>query len=744
MQRLRFQFAVWALIALGQTPAALLAQGTRSDYDRASKLRKLTSNKVFKTRIQPHWIAGREQFWYRNDLADGDREFILVDMKKGQRKKAFDHNRLAEHLSKATKKPADSKTLPIKQLIFSDNAVFFEASGKWWKWKSKSSELEESSQPKKLKDKEAPTNSSPRKQAREPATQWEASIKDFNVALRHKTTGETVQLTTDGTEKDDYQSRMKWSPDGKKLVVRRTKRGGDRKVYLIESAPKDKLQPKLHSHKYLKPGDEIDLSTYCLFDIEQRKQIKIDNELFRNPWSLGDLRWEDDSSRFSFLYNQRGHQLLRMIAVDAETGETGVLVDEASKTFVDYAYKRYSKYLPQTNELVWMSERSGWNHLYLFDLRTGDLKHPITKGEWVVKRVEEVDVENRQVWFRACGVYPEQDPYYEHICRVDFDGANFTILTRGNGTHSVQYSPDRKYFIDTYSRVDSPPVHDLRRTSDGELVCKLERADWSQLKAAGWIAPERFVAKGRDDQTDIYGVIWRPMNFNPAKKYPVIEKIYAGPHGYFVPKRFSSYYKTQSLAELGFIVVQMDGMGTNWRSRAFHDVCWKNLGDSGFADRIKWIKAAAKKYPSMSIDRVGIYGGSAGGQSSTRAMLAHGDFYKVAVSDCGCHDNRMDKIWWNEAWMGWPIGPHYSAQSNVTNAHKLSGKLLLTVGELDRNVDPTSTMQVVDALIKADRDFDMIVFPGGGHGVGESPYGLRRRRDYFVRHLLGVEPRVAP
>ena len=272
----------------------------------------------------------------------------------------------------------------------------------------------------------------------------------------------------------------------------------------------------------------------------------------------------------------------------------------------------------------------------------------------------------------------------------------------------------------------------------------MERADWSQLLATDWTTPERFVAKGRDNKTDIHGIIWRPTNFDPKKKYPVIEKIYAGPHGFFVPKKFSSYFKTQSLAELGFIVVQMDGMGTNWRDRAFHDVCWKNLGDSGFPDRIEWIKAAAKKYPQMVVDRVGIFGGSAGGQSSTRAMLAHGDFYKVAVSDCGCHDNRMDKIWWNEAWMGWPIGPHYKEQSNVTNAHKLSGKLLLTVGELDRNVDPASTMQVIDALIKADKDFDMLVVPGGGHGVGESPYGLRRRRDYFVRHLLGVEPRASP
>ncbi len=732
------------LIALSSFVANLSAQGTRSDYERADNLRKLTANKVSKTRIEPHWIVARDQLWYRNILSSGAHEFVLVDLAAGERSIAFDHDRVAKALSKATSKQVPATELPVKRIESVNDEVYFEALQSWWKWDSKSNELHKSKRPAQPKNKPTPDKKASPPKTEEPPRQWDASIKDFNVVLRQKKTGEEIKLTTDGTKDDSYQTRMKWSPDGKKLVVQRTRRGDERTVYLIESAPKDQLQPKLHSHKYLKPGDPIALSTYCLFDIAKRKRIEIDKTLFPNPWSLRDLRWEADSRRFTFLYNQRGHQVLRVVAVDAETGEAGVLIDEQSETFVDYAYKQFNTYLPKTNELVWMSERDGWNHLYLFDLRTGNLKNQITKGDWVVRKVEKVDVEKRQIWFRAGGVYPEQDPYYEHYCRVDFDGANLVILTRGNGTHAIQTSPDRKYFIDTYSRVDAPPVHELRRTTDGSLVCDLERADWSQLLATGWTTPERFVAKGRDNKTDIHGIIWRPTNFDAKKKYPVIEKIYAGPHGFFVPKKFSSYFKTQSLAELGFIVVQMDGMGTNWRDRAFHDVCWKNLGDSGFPDRIEWIKAAAKKYPQMVVDRVGIFGGSAGGQSSTRAMLAHGDFYKVAVSDCGCHDNRMDKIWWNEAWMGWPMGPHYKEQSNVTNAHKLSGKLLLTVGELDRNVDPASTMQVIDALIKADKDFDMLVVPGGGHGVGESPYGLRRRRDYFVRHLLGVEPRATP
>ncbi|MFT6041386.1 MAG: dipeptidyl-peptidase-4, partial [Gammaproteobacteria bacterium] len=347
----------------------------------------------------------------------------------------------------------------------------------------------------------------------------------------------------------------------------------------------------------------------------------------------------------------------------------------------------------------------------------------------------------RQIWFRAGGIHPAQDPYHIHFARINFDGTGLTLLTEGDGTHEVTYSPTGEYFIDRYSRVDLAPVVELRRVDDGGLVCELDRADDAAVRAKGWSPPERFVAKGRDGKTDIFGIIHRPSNYDPGAKYPVIESIYAGPHGAFVPKSFRSHYQQSELAELGFIVVQIDGMGTNFRSRAFHDVCWKNLGDSGFPDRILWMQAAAKKDPAMDLTRVGIYGGSAGGQSSTRALLAFGDFYDVAVSDCGCHDNRMDKIWWNEAWMGWPIGPHYKEQSNVTQAHNLIGKLMLTVGEMDENVDPASTMQVVDALIRADKDFDLIVFPGGGHGAGGSTYGVRRRRDFFVRHLLGVEPR---
>ena len=370
---------------------------------------------------------------------------------------------------------------------------------------------------------------------------------------------------------------------------------------------------------------------------------------------------------------------------------------------------------------------TGWNHLYLYDIKTGEVVNRITQGEWVVRSVERVVESIGLVVIRVMGIYPDQDPYHVHYAFVGTDGSGFTMLTEGDGTHSLQYSPDFRWYIDTWSRVDQPPVHELRRARDGSLVVALGEADASALIENGARLPERFVAKGRDGETDIHGFILLPRDFDPTATYPVIESIYAGPHGHHVPKDFRERYGTQQdLADAGYIVVRIDGMGTNWRSKAFLDKAWKNIADAGFEDRIAWMKAAAKTRPWMDVSRVGIYGGSAGGQNAMRAVLDHADFYDAAAADCGCHDNRMDKIWWNEAWMGWPVDDSYAQSSNVDHAHKLGGALLLTVGELDRNVDPASTMQVVDALHKANKDFELLVVPGGGHGSGG--FGKRTTR----------------
>jgi dipeptidyl aminopeptidase/acylaminoacyl peptidase len=574
----------------------------------------------------------------------------------------------------------------------------------------------------------------------QPDRKVEAFIKNENVFLRDKQTKEETQLTTDGRLGDTYSGDFIWSPDGTKFVALKTLDGDHRKVYVVQSSPPDQLQPKLESYDYLKPGDRIPMTKPHLFDVVAKKEIPVGDQLFPTPWSLEDVRWDADSKRFTFFYNQRGHQVLRIIAVDASTGATTPIINEQSKTFIDYAGKMFVQYLDKTGEIIWMSERDGWNHLYLYDSATGKVKNQITKGEWVVRKIDNVDAEHRQIWFEAGGIRPGQDPYYIHFCRINFDGTGLVVLTEGDGNHKITYSPDSRYFLDTYSRMDMAPVTELRRTEDGKLITPLEKGDITHLMATGWQLPERFTAKARDGVTNIYGVIYRPIGFDPSKKYPVIEDIYAGPQGSFCPKTFGRSNTGMSMAQLGFIVVQIDGMGTSNRSKAFHDVCWHNLGDAGFPDRILWMKAAAANRPYMDLSRVGIYGTSAGGQDALRAVEAFGNFYTAAVADCGCHDNRMDKIWWNELWMGWPIGPWYAEQSNVTNAKDLHGALLLIVGETDHNVDPASTMQVVNALIKADKDFDLLVIPNADHGQ-DGEYGNRRRKDFFVRHLLGVEPR---
>ncbi|MCS6775211.1 MAG: prolyl oligopeptidase family serine peptidase [Chloroherpetonaceae bacterium] len=574
-----------------------------------------------------------------------------------------------------------------------------------------------------------------------PDGRWRVLVRGYNLILRDLRADTEVPLTQDGSAQDRYEGPILWSPDATKFVAMRTVPAQERKIYLIESSPKDQVQPRLHAIDYLKPGDRIARVRPVLFDVASRRAVPISDALFPNPWSLSEFAWDADSKRFTFLYNQRGHQVMRLIEVDAATGAARPLIEEQAKTFIDWTNKVYLYRIGATREALWMSERDGWNHLYLYDLATGTLRNQITRGEWVVRGVDRVDEARRQIWFRAGGIRPGQDPYHVHYCRVNFDGTGLTVLTEGDGTHAAVFSPDGRYLVDTYSRVDLPPVSEVRRADTGGRVLVLERGDARALLATGWRYPERFVAKGRDGRTDIYGVIVRPSRFDPTRKYPVIEYIYAGPQGAAVPKEFLATMELQAMAELGFIVVQIDGMGTNFRSKAFHDVCWQNLGDAGFPDRIRWIRAAAQKYPYMDLTRVGIYGTSAGGQNALGGLLQHGDFYKVGVADCGCHDNRMDKIWWNEQWMGWPVGPHYAQQSNVTLAPKLQGRLLLMVGEMDTNVDPASTLQVVNALIHADKDFELLVMPGVGHGVLGTPYGRRRMQDFFVRHLLGVEPR---
>ena len=704
------------------------------------------------------WIGNTGRFVYRKTVPGGF-TFIVMDARTLEKKPAFDQERLATGLSKATGTTYGALRLPFARVDFTrdEKAITFRFEEERWRCGltdyTCSIAPAREGQPRGfgvVRDLTVPADNRPK---RSPDERWDAYVNNFNVVVRSTATGQVTSLSMDGSPANFYDPEsIVWSQDSKKLAAYRVQPGYHRNVTHVESSPKDQLQPKVSLQFYPKPGDAVDIDRPVLFHVEPAKQIVIDDALFSNPNRMSKLAWRNDSATLSFEYDQRGHQIYRVIEVDAETGNPRVVAGDEAKTFINTGSNRIYRHDVDDHgdEVIWASERDGWNHLYLYDGHTGKVHNQITKGDWVMREVLKVDDKKRQIWFAASGMRPKEDPYLQHYYRIDFDGKNLTPLTAANAYHDVSFSSDMAYYVDTYSRTDLPNISELHRTSDGSLIKEIEHGEMGKLTAAGFKPPEVFVAKGRDGKTDIWGLIVRPHNFDPNKKYPVVENIYAGPHGSFTPKTFWPFgfqsggdkvIGMQALADMGFIVVQMDGMGTINRSKAFHDVAWKNIADAGFPDRILWHKAAAAKYPWYDATRVGIYGGSAGGQDTLLALLFHPEFYKVGVAFAGCYDNRMDKISWNEEWMGWPLDESYSASSGVDNAWRLKGHLLMVVGELDENVDPSSTLQVVHALIEARKDFDLIVAPGLGHTAlrssGPVDYGLRRMYDFFLKHLAG-------
>lgn len=733
---------VMALLLLSGSKG--MAQGTAEDYRRAYALKeKFGNDKVFYSSVNPQWIDDTHYFWYIRHTPEG-RIYTCVSADQKTRKNLFDPVRLSASLSEASGKEVTPQTLALEKLKVSKgrDTLRFVFNNTQWMYAVQKGRLVNLGicpvppKPRHWMEVDDEKTADP---VPSPDGKYVAFIKNDNIYVKEIATGKEKALSLDGTLGNYYSSYIRWSPDSKKVAACKIRPVPKRYVYYVESSPTDQLQPKLHKQEYAKPGDELPFKVPCIYEVETGRSIIPDTRLFSQQYELYGPEWNADSRAITFEYNQRGHQVYRVLELSADNGNVRTLVEETSDKYVNYP-RHFRHNLADGKHLIWMSERDNWNHLYMYDRATGQPTHQITRGEWYVRRVLKVDEANRQIYFSANGMQPGEDPYLIRYYRIGFDGKGLTCLTPEEGMHTAWFSKDMKYLVDVYSKVDQAPVAVLRQATDGKIVMPLEKADISRLEANGWKAPEVFVAKGRDGKTDMWGLIARPTNFDPNKKYPVIEYIYQGPGDQYVPKTFISYnrYMT-SLAELGFIVVMVDGMGTSFRSREFENVCYKNLKDAGLPDHIAWIKAAAKKYPYMDLDRVGIYGCSAGGQESMTAVLFYPEFYKAAYSACGCHDNRMDKIWWNELWLGYPVGDAYKEGSNVENAHLLKRPLMLVVGELDDNVDPASTMQVVNALIKANKDFELIVVPGAHHTVGEE-YGEHKRYDFFVRHLMEKNP----
>ncbi|HWP45483.1 MAG TPA: DPP IV N-terminal domain-containing protein, partial [Blastocatellia bacterium] len=555
-------------------PAVVYAQGTKADYERAAGLRNRLRGLAINIPERPAWIEKTSRFWYRKSVKGGH-QFVLVDAETLSKRPAFDHEKLSASLSAASGEKHTALTLPFSVITFVDNerAIEFVTGGATWRCELSDYACKKTGPAPQRRQFRPPEDTDeypseygndvfdgmveiapqaqqgrfaqPRGEDREgtskasPDGKWEAFIRNYNVFIRPKGKEEAAPLSFDGSEGNYYTlASIAWSPDSRRLAAYRVRQGYRRKIHYIESSPADQLQPKYSTRDYAKPGDVLDVAQPVLFDIEAKRAVAVDNSLFPNPYSISNPVWRKDSRAFTFEYNQRGHQVYRVIEVDGATGKARALISEEAQTFISYrplspnlreSGSRYRYDLDDGKEIIWMSERDGWRHLYLYDGVTGRVKNQITRGNWVVRGVEKVDEEKRQIWFQASGMYPGKDPYFAHYYRINFDGTGLTAFTEADAYHTVVFSPDLKYYIDTWSRVDLPPVSELRRTEDRRRLLELEKGDIEELLKAGWRPPEVFTATGRDGKTDIWGIIIRPMNFDPSRKYPVIESIYAGP-----------------------------------------------------------------------------------------------------------------------------------------------------------------------------------------------------------------------
>jgi dipeptidyl-peptidase 4 len=548
-------------------------------------------------------------------------------------------------------------------------------------------------------------------------------------------------MVEQGTENVRQHAAVFWSPDSSKLVSYRIDARNSGRFTSLQFVPPDQLRPKAYTYVYPLPGENLAKAEPIVFAAASGQRIDVKTPPLELPFQEGPgFEWFEDSKSFFYDYSERGEKSLELRVADAATGEQRVLLREESDKYVDPGETFY-RFLHSSGEILWSSERDGWNHLYLYNEKTGKLVNQTTQGPWVVHHLEFIDEKDRRAYFLAGGREKDENPYQTHLYAVGLDGKGLTLLSPENANHGVSISPDGIYFVDNFSRPDLPGASVLRRTKDGSDVRTLEKADASALLATGWKYPEPFQGKATDGKTDLYGIIWRPTNFDPAKRYPIVEHVYTGPQAFFAPKSFEGAIfrgGLQAVAELGFIVVMIDGRGTAGRSRAFHEYSYRNLGGA-LEDHVAMIQQMAAKYPYMDADRVGIFGTSAGGYGAAHAMLAFPAFYKVGVTISGDHDARLDKAWWNELYQGYPVEDDYKAQSNVTMADKLEGHLLIEHGDVDDNVHPAATMRFVDALMKANKSFDMLFVPNMAHGE-RNDYLARRRWDYFVQNLLSVTP----
>jgi dipeptidyl-peptidase 4 len=763
-------------LALLVAHSAAVAQQARTvtaaDYARAERaLGQTTAPLVYGAGVRPTFLPD-DRFWYRVATPAGN-EFILVDPAKGTRARAFDQAKIAAALSAATGTTYDAMQLPFTSYEYAPDGSIRVRVGQ----RRYDCNVETGRCGATVDDREAATPAvagrrgaagGARPELRSPDGKRAAYIKDYNLWMKDVATGKETQLTTDGVKSFGYATDnagwthsdrpiLIWSPDSKKIATFQQDERNVGHMYLVSTTAG---HPTLHDWAYPLPGDSIITTIQrVVIDVESPKVIRFqmppdqhrstlcdDIACRGNEWT--DVEWYPDGSHVAFVSTSRDHKHEHFRVADANTGAVRDVFEESVATQYESGNGKANWHvMPASNEVIWFSERDDWGQLYLYDLTTGKLKSQITSGVGNVTQIMRLDEKNRTIWFGCVGKTPGRDPYFRQLCRINMDGKGFAVLTPENGDHDVTMSPSGRWFVDSYAQPNVPPVTVLRG-QDGKLVSTLEKADISKLLATGWKAPVPVTVKARDGKTDLYGLMYVPSSLDSSKKYPIINHIYPGPQtGSVGGRQFSpARGDNQALAELGFVVVEIDGMGTPWRSKSFHDAYYAHMGDNTLPDQVAGMKELASRYRFIDIDKAGIWGHSGGGFATADAMFRFPDFFKVGIAESGNHDNRVYEDDWGERYQGLlehgPSGTDsYAPEANQTYAKNLKGKLLLAHGTLDDNVPPNNTTLVVDALIKANKDFDLLMLPNQPHGYGAmSAYMMRRRWDYFVKNLLGAEP----
>ncbi len=758
--------AVFAAPVLGQEPYAPTAL-TAADYARADSLLGFrTMLLVSGGEVEAEWLSD-DRFWYRNRVSGGT-EFVLVDPARGTRERMFDHERLAAALSAAADTTYQAFQLPFRALDLTADGRSLTIAHRNRRFTCDVVEY-------RCVGEAVPPDAAPPHSVTSPDGRRAAYVKDWNLWVRDLASDEETQLTADGVESFGYATNnagwtksdepvLLWSPDSRRIATFQHDARGVGDMTLVAT---NVGRPRVERWPYPFPGDSL------IFRIErvivnldapggprlvrlrmapdQHRSTVCDHVFCNGEWA--DVAWTPDGGRLAFVSSSRDHKSATLRIADAETGEVRDVLNETVDTFYESGNDAFNwRVLPESNEVIWYSQRDDWGHLYLYDLATGQLEHQITKGAWNVDRVLRVDPASRTVWFVANGREPG-NPYFQYLYRIGLDGTNLQVLTPDSANHGITMSPSGRYFVDNRSTPTQPWISEVRDDT-GARVLDLEATDISRLEAIGWQPPIPFSVKARDGTTDLYGILYRPTRFDPSKKYPIVNSIYPGPQSGSVGTWGFTLNTPQSMAELGFVVVELDAMGTPARSKSFHEAYYGDMGDNGLPDQITGMRQLAERYPWIDIERVGIYGHSGGGYASADAILRYPSFFDVAVASSGNHDNRNYEDDWGEKWQGLlesdPDGTtNYDNQANQLLAGNLKGKLLLAHGGMDSNVPPSNTLLLVEALQAANKDFDFLLFPNARHGYGASSlYWARVRWDYFVRNLLGAEPpleyRIAP